>query len=82
MTNIDPRAAGFNYGVGWGSTQLPPTYYRGKAVADDVAHMAQTWGRIDWQLQMALRKVRHASTQIEKTVALTALDDLIDRINV
>lgn len=31
--NDNPRAKGFNYGIGWGSTPKPPIYHKAQELA-------------------------------------------------
>jgi hypothetical protein len=71
--NVNPRANGFNYGVGWGSTAKPPIYQEAQVLAVTLDRAANEASRIAWALQMAIREVRLAETDTENKQAITAL---------
>lgn len=71
--NVNPRANGYNYGVGWGPTEKPPIYGEAQKLAlhlNEIAHQAT---RQAWALEMAIRDVRLAETDLEKKHSVTAL---------
>lgn len=68
-----PRARGFNYGVGWGPTAKPPIYYEAQAIALKLNAIANEASRKAWALEMAIRSVRLAETDLEKKQTVAAL---------
>ncbi len=71
--NANPRAVGFNYGIGWGDTPKPPIYKAAMQVAEHLGKIAITASAEAWALEMALRDVRHAETDQAKAVAIARL---------
>jgi len=75
----EPREQGFNYGRGWGSTPKPPVYDRATKVARRLGQEATEKSAQAWRLEMALWKVRIASTEIEKAGAVANLAVELER---
>jgi hypothetical protein len=73
VVEINPRANGFNYGVGWGSSPKPPIYDQGFALARRLGDQAIEASRAAWQVESALRAVRLAETESEKLASVRAL---------
>jgi hypothetical protein len=71
--NINPRANGYNYGVGWGPTAKPPIYAEAQKLAALLGDEAIEASRRHWALEMAIRSVRLAETDIEKKQSVAAL---------
>lgn len=74
--HTDPRAAGFNYGVGWGSAPKPAEYFRLENRARDMRANAQALNARLWAVEMALRNLRLASTPQEKEKAVSDLREM------
>jgi branched-subunit amino acid aminotransferase/4-amino-4-deoxychorismate lyase len=70
---MNPRANGYNYGVGWGSTAKPPIYAEAQALALHLNRLANEATRLAWALEMAIRDVRLAETDTEKKQSVTNL---------
>lgn len=75
--NVNPRAKGFNYGVGWGPTPKPPIYRKAQELALVFNRIANAASRKAWELEMAIRTVRLAETETEKRCAVSALTELM-----
>jgi hypothetical protein len=75
--NVNPRANGFNYGVGWGPTPKPPIYSEAQELALIFNRAANIASRKAWALEMAIRTVRLAETPKEKECAVSALTELM-----
>lgn len=75
--DVNPRANGFNYGVGWGSTPKPPIYHEAQELALIFNRAANTASRKAWALEMAIRTVRLAETDKEKEAAVLSLTELM-----
>lgn len=75
----DPRLAGFNYGVGWGSSPKPECYDQGMKIAQELGEEATTKQQEAWQLEMLLRDVRLACNDEEKMQAVGALEEGLKR---
>ena len=73
----NPRAAGFNYGIGWGRAPKPPIYEQGTLLAQRLGSQAMEASRAAWAVEHALRAVRIAETDKEKTDALAALTEQV-----
>lgn len=73
----NPRALGFNYGVGWGSEPKPAVYEQGAALANRLADQANEASRGAWAVEHALRAVRIADTAKEKADAVAALAAIV-----
>lgn len=71
--DVNPRANGFNYGVGWGSSAKPPIYYQAQKIAELLNAEANSATHTAWALEMAIRTVRLAETDIEKKQSVAAL---------
>jgi hypothetical protein len=71
--NVNPRANGYNYGVGWGPTAKPPIYGEAQKLALHLNEIAHEATRTAWELEMAIRDVRLAETDTEKKQSVTAL---------
>jgi hypothetical protein len=71
--NVNPRANGYNYGVGWGPTDKPPIYAEAQKLASLLGDEAIEASRIHWALEMAIRNVRLAETDIEKKQSVSNL---------
>jgi hypothetical protein len=71
--NINPRANGFNYGVGWGPTAKPPIYREAQVLALHLNRLAIETSRNAWALEMAIRNVRMAETDTEKKRSVASL---------
>jgi hypothetical protein len=78
----DPRAFGFNYGSGWGKGSKPPIYLHASKLAHELGKDAARKSAQAWTLEMALRKVRLASTGVEKALAVAELTKVIDALAV
>ena len=76
MTAIqaNPRAAGYNYGVGWGKSPKPPIYLEGMRIARRLGEMQMAISRASWGMEMACRSVRLAETGAEKAKAVAGLE--------
>ena len=75
--NVNPRAKGFNYGVGWGPEPKPPIYHEAQRLALVLNKIANVATRKAWALEMAIRTVRLAETETEKRCAVSALTELM-----
>jgi hypothetical protein len=75
--DVNPRAKGFNYGIGWGSTPKPPIYHEAEELARILGRAAIVASRKAWSLEMAIRTVRLAETPSEKIAAVSALTELM-----
>jgi hypothetical protein len=75
--DVNPRANGFNYGVGWGQTAKPPIYSEAQQLALVFNGAANIASRKAWALEMAVRTVRLAETPREKECAVSALTELM-----
>ena len=73
----NPRAKGFNYGIGWGSTPKPPIYHKAQELALVFNRIANAATKKAWALEMAIRTVRLAETETEKRCAISALIELM-----
>jgi hypothetical protein len=73
MEDVNPRANGFNYGVGWGPSEKPPIYKTAQDLALILDRESNEASRTAWALQMAIRDVRLAETDLEKKQAVSAL---------
>jgi hypothetical protein len=73
VVNINPRANGYNYGIGWGSSPKPLIYEQGFALARRLGDQAIKASRAAWQVESACRAVRLAETETEKLAAVRAL---------
>ena len=71
--NVNQRANGFNYGVGWGPTAKPPIYEEAQDLALHLNRLANEASRNAWALEMAIRDVRLAETDTEKKRSVTSL---------
>ena len=69
----DPRKSGFNYGKGWGATSKPPVYLHAAKLARQLAHESSLISARAWALEMALWRVRIATTGVEKSQAVANL---------
>lgn len=72
----DPRMAGFNYSVGWGSAPKPAEYLVLERRAREMRANYQALGAKLWAVEMALRNVRLASTPQEKEKAVSDLREM------
>lgn len=75
---IDPRANGFNYGIGWGSNPKPKIYYEGMDLAHKLNAEASKMSARAWKLDHAVRAVRLAETYEEKQRAIAELREAIE----
>jgi hypothetical protein len=75
--NDNPRAKGFNYGIGWGPTPKPAIYPKAQQLALALNRIANAASRKAWTLEMAIRTVRLAETETEKRCAVSALIELM-----
>ncbi|MDR6305226.1 hypothetical protein GGQ85_002946 [Nitrobacter vulgaris] len=75
--NDNPRAKGFNYGIGWGSAPKPPIYDKARELALVFNKIANAAVKKAWALEMAIRTVRLAETETEKRCAVAALIELM-----
>lgn len=73
----DPRAKGFNYGIGWGPSPKPPIYHQAQKLALVLNRIANAASRKAWALESASRTVRLAETETEKQCAVSALTELM-----
>jgi hypothetical protein len=73
----NPRAKGFNYGIGWGPSPKPPIYYKAQELALVFNRIASAAVNKAWALEMAIRTVRLAETETEKRCAIAALIELM-----
>ena len=78
MSNVNPRAAGFNYGIGWGSEPKPAIFAQGEALAHKLGIEAMAASARQWVVEHACRAVRLAETPNEKADAITALTALVE----
>jgi hypothetical protein len=69
----DPRNNGFNYASGWGPMPKPPIYHRAMHVARELGREAAAKSSRAWSLEMALWKVRIATTGVDKAIAIAEL---------
>lgn len=76
---IDPRMLGFNYSSGWGSGPKPPVYHLAMKVAQALSQHATKMGKNAWELEMAIRDVRLATTGAEKSRAVATLEEVLDK---
>lgn len=75
----NPRANGFNYGTGWGSSPKPKAYDRGTIIALHLAQIVHEVSAASWELEQALRAVRLAEKATEKYDTTKALEKLLER---
>ena len=71
--NVNQRANGFNYGVGWGPTAKPPIYEEAQDLALHLNRLANEASRKAWALEMAIRDVRLAETDTDKKRSVTSI---------
>jgi hypothetical protein len=71
--DINPRADGFNYGIGWGPTPKPEIYTEAQQLALLLNKEANAASRKAWALEMAIRDVRLAETDQEKEQSVSQL---------
>jgi len=76
---VNPRAAGFNYGTGWGSAPKPAVFARGEALAKQLGDAAQAASATAWAVEHAVRNVRLAETPDEKRNSVAALTALVEK---
>lgn len=69
----DPREAGFNYGKGWGSAPKPPIYLEAAKLARQLNKESALISARAWALELALWRVRIATTGVEKAMAVAEL---------
>ncbi len=69
----DPRESGFNYATGWGKAPRPPIYHHAAKLAYRLGQEAALISARAWALELALWRVRIATTGVEKAVAMVAL---------
>jgi hypothetical protein len=77
----DPREFGFNYGRGWGNAFKPPIYLRAAKLARELGEEAARNSAQAWVIEMALRKVRLASTGAEKAIAVAELTRAVEQVS-
>lgn len=75
----NPRAAGFNYGIGWGKDPKPPVYYQAMLLAQRLGAEAMRASRQAWSVEMRARDLRLAETEEEKKRAVAALKDVVEK---
>jgi hypothetical protein len=73
----NPRVAGFNYGIGWGSAPKANIYQQGFMLARRLGDQATEASRIPWSLEMSLRAVRITETDEERKDAVAALTEKV-----
>ena len=76
---VNPRAAGFNYGTGWGSAPKPAIFATGEALAQKLGSAAIAASRDAWEVDHAVRNVRLAETPDEKRNSVAALTALVEK---
>jgi hypothetical protein len=69
----DPREAGFNYAKGWGSAPKPPIYLAAAKLTRQLNQESALISARAWALELALWRVRMATTGVEKAVAVAEL---------
>lgn len=77
----DPREAGFNYGKGWGGTPKPPIYLEAAKLARQLTQESALISARIWALELALWRVRIATTGIEKGQAVAALSTEVQKLD-
>ena len=77
VVSIDPRARGFNYGEGWGNAPKPAIYGQAVELARRLGLQAMEASRAAWQAEHAVRAVRLAETDLEKSTAISALTAIV-----
>lgn len=70
---------GFNYGRGWGDAPKPPIYQEAMKRCRDLSEEATRMSAKAWALEMALWRVRIATTGPEKAIAMMELLVELDR---
>lgn len=75
----DPRKAGFNYGIGWGTDPKPLVYYQASDLARRLGKEAQKASEAAWCVEMAVRDLRLAETEEEKLSAISKLENIVMR---
>lgn len=75
----DPRNSGFNYGKGWGALPKPPIYHHAAKLAREIGRDAALKSSQAWALELALWRVRIATTGVEKAVAVAALASEVEK---
>jgi hypothetical protein len=75
----DPRKAGFNYGIGWGSDPKPMVFYQAQDLARRLGKEAQRASEAAWSVEMAVRDLRLAETEEEKLSAISKLENIVSR---
>ena len=89
MTTTDPRTLGFNYGAPvrvnwahWDQVNDAADYLRASPEpafnSFRVSRAERTRKRLSWTLDMAIRDVRHACSEIEQQHAIRRLSNLLD----
>lgn len=78
--STDPRDNGFNYAGGWPSDlPKPPIYNAAVALATLSRAAASAVTAWSWDLDMAIRDVRLASTEHERQAAVDRLTAMIQK---
>lgn len=77
MARDDPRMHGFNYGSPFEPFNHPPVYQAAMKIARELGREATKATDKSWQLEMALRDVRHSCSSVEKTKAVQRLESVL-----
>lgn len=77
----DPREAGFNYAKGWGNAPKPPIYLEAAKLARQLNQKSALISARAWALELALWRVRIATTGVEKAIAVAGLSVEIQKLD-
>lgn len=73
------RKAGFNYGGGWGPSPLPSIYFDAIKLQEGIRRHAHDASALSWEMEMAIRDIRLAESEVEKRNAVSRLNEMVDR---
>jgi hypothetical protein len=76
---VDPRTLGFNYGPGWGNAPKPPVYQTAIQIAYVLTRQARVISDAAWKLEIAIRRVRLASSDEEKEMMVAQLEAALEQ---
>ncbi|MDE1945383.1 MAG: hypothetical protein KGI03_03885 [Patescibacteria group bacterium] len=76
----DPREGGFNYASGWGPARKPPIYLQAAKLARRLTQESALMSARAWALELALWRVRIATTGVEKARAVLELSDEMHKL--
>jgi hypothetical protein len=77
VVSTNPRARGFNYGEGWGKAPKPAICGQASELARRLGLQALEASRAAWRVEHAVRAVRLAESDLEKSSAISALTAIV-----